>query len=116
MISLEIPHLDSFLDMLIAERAAAKHTVAAYKRDLTHAAEFFGKRRSKINTADGAAVNDYMGSLGGLAAASRARRLSALRQYYRFLVSEKIRADDPTAGLESPKLPKNLPGVMSAAE
>ncbi|MBI3419226.1 MAG: tyrosine recombinase [Proteobacteria bacterium] len=65
---------------------------------------------------DGAEAGNYLGSLKTLAASSRARRLSALRQYFRFLVSENARADDPTAGFESPKLPKNLPSVLSVTE
>jgi integrase/recombinase XerD len=112
----DIPYLDAFLDMLAAERAASKHTLAAYRRDLAHAASFFQRRRKSMEKVGGDEAGSYMNSLVSLAASSRARRLSALRQYYRFLVSEKVRDDDPTAGLESPRLPKNLPNVLSALE
>ncbi|HVY12398.1 MAG TPA: site-specific tyrosine recombinase XerD [Alphaproteobacteria bacterium] len=106
-----VPYLDAFLDMLAAERAASKNTLAAYKRDLTDAAAFLKRRKKSLSEADSAEIGAYLASLGTLAATSRARRLSALRQYYRFLISENVRAADPTAGLESPKQPKNLPGV-----
>jgi integrase/recombinase XerD len=111
-----IPYLDAFLDMLAAERGASKHTLAAYRRDLSHAASFFQRCRKSMAEVAGSEAGGYIQSLVSLAASSRARRLSALRQYYRFLVSEKVRGDDPTAGLESPRLPKNLPDVLSAQE
>jgi integrase/recombinase XerD len=111
-----VPYLEAFLEMLAAERNASKHTLAAYRRDLAHASAFFERRKKPLNEAESAGAGDYLASLATLAATSKARRLSALRQYFRFLVSEGIREDDPTHVLESPKLPKNLPSVLTQAE
>jgi integrase/recombinase XerD len=113
---MEIPYLSAFLEMLMAERAAAKNTIAAYRRDLSHAAEFMQRRKRKLNDVKQEEAEAYIGSIQALAATTRARRLSALRQYYRFLISEKARSDDPTSGLDGPKLPKNLPGVLSVVQ
>ncbi len=112
----DTPYLDAFLDMLAAERNAAANTLAAYGRDLSQAAAYFKRRGKELDKITGPDVARYLASLSRLAARSRARKLAALRQYFRFLASENFRADDPCAAEESPRLPQNLPGVLTAAE
>jgi len=104
---------DAFLAMLVAERGASANTLAAYRRDMAQFAGFCQHHKKAMVTADAADVAQFIHSLAGLAPRSRARKLSVLKQYYRFLVSEKIRADDPTAAIAAPKLPRHLPQIMA---
>ncbi len=110
--------LESFLEMLSAERGAAVHTLDAYRRDLL---DFAGHLRNKSRTFTNSSagdVRDYLASLSaaGLKASTQARRLSALRQMHRFLLDEDIRADDPTSAIESPKRGRPLPKVVTEAQ
>ncbi len=104
--------------MLAAERGAAANTIEAYVRDLTDAESFLGRRRTSLAQARRADLTAYLAGLeaAGLSARTAARRLSALRQYYRFLVSDGLRADDPSAAIESPQTGKALPKLLSEAE
>ena len=104
--------------MLAAERAAAVHTRDAYRRDLTDFAAHLARRGLAPATADAAAIRGYLAALNqrGLAAASVARRLSALRHYYRFLQGERVRADLPTTGIDRPRTRRHLPRVLGEAE
>ena len=105
--------IELFLDMLAAERGASANTLDAYRRDLTNfSADLAG---SGVATADSEALRAHLGRLGqrGLATASVARRLSAIRQLYRFLYSEGHRGDDPAAAIEGPKRGRSLPKVLS---
>lgn len=106
--------LEAFLEMLAAERGAARNTLAAYRRDLLDFRAAAG-RLAEVSAED---VRAYLADLArrGLAATSQARKLSALRQFFRFLVAEGMRADDPTAAAERPKPRKSLPKLMSVAE
>lgn len=108
-------HVALFLEMLSAERGAAANTLEAYSRDLADFLAFLGKRRRKATTARGEDISDYLETLtaAGLAASSRARRLSALRQFFRFLFAEDYRKDDPAASIEGPKRGRPLPKVLS---
>jgi integrase/recombinase XerD len=110
--------IDLFLDMLAAERGAGPNTLAAYGRDLADFAAYLGAKGRPLATATTDDVRGYLGQLGkrGLAATSVARRLSAIRQLYRFLYAEGRRADDPTAILEGPKRGRTVPKVLSIAE
>ncbi|MGH6980924.1 MAG: site-specific integrase, partial [Stellaceae bacterium] len=89
-------HLEQFLEMLAAERGAARLTIAAYRNDLMAAARF--QKRGTLDAADSDDLRAYLVHLArqGLAPRSAARKLSALRQFFRFLVLERRRADDPT--------------------
>src|SRR5438105_718204 len=102
--------IELFLDMLAAERGASANTLDAYRRDL---ADF--SAGANVATADSDALRAYLGRLAkrGLAPASVARRLSAIRQLYRFLYSEGHRSDDPAAVIEGPKRGRSLPKVLS---
>jgi integrase/recombinase XerD len=110
--------VELFLDMLAAERGAGKNTLDAYRNDL---ADLAAHLRATGRTIAGADTDDLRGFLSGLAergfkASSLARRLSAVRQLYRFLYAEEKRGDDPAAVLEGPKRGRTLPKVLSIAE
>jgi len=106
--------LEAFLEMLAAERGASANTLAAYRRDLAD----FREQVATLSSASAAELRNYLTSLSrrGLAASSQARRLSALRQFFRFLVAEGLRADDPSATAERPKPRRSLPRLLSVAE
>jgi integrase/recombinase XerD len=111
-------HVEALLEMLAAERGAARNTLAAYQADLADFGRFAQARGSAVGRAEAATLRAYLESLSasGLAARSAARRLSALRQFYRFLLREGVRDDDPTMLLDSPRLPGSLPKYLSEAE
>lgn len=117
-------HVDAFLDMLMAERGAALNTRQAYERDLIDAGRWLGKAGVALENATTEHLRDYLAGLAasggrdGAPTAPRtvARRLSALRQFYRFLVSEGRRADDPSSVLDSPKQGRPLPKVLAVDE
>ena len=120
--------IDAFLDMLTAERGAALNTRHAYWRDLADVSLYLrSERKSDVDTATTADIKAYLDHLANkthvkgknksqIAVRTVARRLSALRQFYRYLVSENIRKDDPTSTLESPKQGRTLPKTLSEAE
>ena len=105
--------LENFLEMLAAERGAAENTLAGYRRDLEDFSDFLG--RKKLADAASEDVSAYLGSLNrrGFAETSQARRLSALKQFFKFLYSEGSRDDDPTRTLAAPKKRASLPKVLS---
>jgi integrase/recombinase XerD len=110
--------IELFLDMLAAERGASRNTLDAYRRDLTDFSADLTKAGAAIAAADSDALRAHLERLHkrGLAPASVARRLSAIRQLYRFLYSESHRSDDPAAVLEGPKRGRSLPKVLSVKQ
>jgi len=110
--------IDLYLDMLAAERGAARNTLEAYRRDLTDFAGHLATQRRTIAAATSDDIRHYLGDLAerAFSAASVARRLSAIRQLYRFLYAEGHRTDDPAAVLEGPKRGRPLPKVLSVRE
>lgn len=110
--------VDSFLEMLLAERGASANTVEAYRRDLADAVGFLVPRRSSLGAAGGDDLRAYLSDLDarGLAARTAARRLSALRQFYRFLYADGLRPDDPTAVLDAPRQGRALPKILTEDE
>jgi len=104
--------------MLAAERGAARLTIAAYSNDLTDLADFLGARGQPLENAGSAALHDYLADTRSrrLAPRTLARRLSAMRQFYRFLLAEGVRADDPTAQLDAPRLGRPLPKILAEDE
>jgi integrase/recombinase XerD len=111
-------YVESFLEMLAAERGAAKNTLDAYRRDLTDFATFMGRRGRPVHDAKAADLSAYLSHLAAqdFAATSQARRLSALRQFHGFLYAEGIRADNPTGPIESPRKRRALPKTLSEAD
>jgi integrase/recombinase XerD len=109
---------DLFLDMIATERNASKNTLDAYKRDLDDYAEFLSGKKSDFRSADTQTIRNYLSALAKreLAAATVARKLSAIRQLHRFLYTEGQRKDDPSAVLEGPKRGRTLPKIMSVGE
>lgn len=111
-------HVEAFLEMLAAERGAARNTLAAYEADLTDFSAVAAARGQAVAEADAATLQAYMAGLGqaGLSARTAARRLSALRQFHRFLLRENLRPDDPTSLLDTPRLPRSLPKYLGEQE
>jgi integrase/recombinase XerD len=107
--------IDLYLDMLAAERGAAANTLEAYRRDLEDFSAYLTEHGATIAAGESEDIRRYLGALDrrSFSAASVARRLSAIRQLYRFLYAESIRRDDPAAALEGPKRARPLPKVMS---
>ena len=104
-----------FLDMLAAERGAAGNTLQAYRRDLDDYFAFLAETKVGPLAAGAATIRAFMASLDerGLKASSAARRLSAVRQFHRFLYAEGYAEADPTAAVEGPKRGRALPKVLS---
>ena len=111
-------HIDSFLEMLSAERGLAKNSLLAYETDLADFSGFLAGRGENPETIGTDALRLYMQGLSddGMAASTAARRLSALRQFFKFLVQENIRKDDPAALLDAPKRARPLPKLLSEDE
>lgn len=107
--------LAQFLDMLMAERGAAAHTIDAYTRDLSEFLAFLAAKGVTAKKATSDHLRIFLAGLArkGLAPTSRARKLSAIRQFYRFLLAEGVRKDDPSSSIDSPKLPRPLPKILS---
>jgi integrase/recombinase XerD len=110
--------LDRFLEMMAAERGAAKNTLDAYRRDLEHYAAFAGTAGPGLRQIEAAGIRTYLHGLEteGLAASTAARRLSAIRQLHRFLYAEQLAPRDPCGTVASPKKRQALPKVMSVDE
>jgi integrase/recombinase XerD len=107
-----------FLDMLAAERGARPNTLAAYRSDLDDFSDYLISTGTRLADAGSNDIRGYLGELArrGLQPASVARKLSAVRQLYRFLYAERYRADDPAAILEGPKRGRALPKTLSIGE
>jgi integrase/recombinase XerD len=109
---------EAFLEMMAVERAASKNTLTAYAKDLEDAAGFLAGRGRDLASASPEDVEAYVRALSdrGLAAATAARRRSALRQFYRFVLGEGWRPDDPSRRLEAPKKGRPLPKILTREE
>jgi integrase/recombinase XerD len=112
------PWAEVFLEMMAVERGAARHTLDAYRRDLADYGGFLRARGLSVETAEGAAVRAYLSELSrqGMAASTAARRLSAIRQFHRFVYLEGGRADDPTQTVDGPRRQRPLPRLLDQAE
>src|SRR4051812_43775608 len=107
--------INLFLDMLAAEQGAGDNTLDAYRRDLVDFSEFLGHSGQNFAGAETEALRDYLADLDtrGFKSSSVARRLSAMRHLFRFLLNERIRGDDPAAILSGPRRGRGLPKVLS---
>ena len=110
--------INLFLDMMAAEQGAGDNTLDAYRRDLTDFSEFLGSCGQSFASAETQALRDYLADLDarGFKSSSVARRLSAMRHLFRFLLNERIRSDDPAAILSGPKRGRGLPKVLSISD
>lgn len=110
--------ITAFTEMMAAERGAAANTIAAYTRDLEDCREFLDTRRRTFANAQTADLRAYLADVvsRGLAPKTQARRLSALREFYKYLYTEKIRKDNPSDALDSPRTGRSLPKYLSEAE
>lgn len=110
--------IESFLEMLSVERGAARNTLEAYARDLGNYAGFLKKRRQSALHASAADIRAYLSALSdlGLAASTAARRLSAIKQFHKFLYAEGLSDTNPAAVIETPRRAKALPKVLSEAD
>ena len=110
--------IEAFLEMAAAERGLARNTIDAYRRDLACFAAHLALSRVALAEAETASVRGFMAAQrrSGISARSAARRLSCLRQFYRFLLTDGRRDDDPTGTVDSPALPRTLPGVLTEEE
>src|SRR6195952_108555 len=107
-----------FLDMLAAEQGAGVNTLDAYRRDLTDFSAFLASTGQGFINAETQVLRDYLADLDtrGFKSSSAARRLSAMRHLFRFLLNERIRGDDPAAILSGPKRGRGLPKVLSISD
>ncbi|WP_127090592.1 site-specific tyrosine recombinase XerD [Aquabacter cavernae] len=107
-----------FLDMQAVERGASANTLDAYRRDLSDLSEFLSGQGTSLAAAETGALRAYLADLDGrgLKSTTIARRLSALRQLYRFLYAEGHRGEDPAAILEGPKRGRPLPKVLTVED
>jgi integrase/recombinase XerD len=110
--------INLFLDMLAAEQGAGPNTLDAYRRDLTDFSEFLARNGFSFAGAQTQSLRDYLADLDtrSFKSSSVARRLSAMRHLFRFLLNERIRSDDPAAILSGPKRGRGLPKVLSIAD
>jgi len=110
--------INLFLDMLAAEQGAGDNTLDAYRRDLADLSEFLARTGKGFAGVETQALRDYLADLDvrGFKSSSVARRLSAMRHLFRFLMNERIRNDDPAAILSGPKRGRGLPKVLSISD
>ncbi len=110
--------LSAFIDMLAAERGAARNTQEAYRRDLTDYIDYLHRAGQAPLSVATETLRAYLATLGArdLTGSTIARRISALRQFHKFLYVDRHRGDDPAAALEGPRRHKSAPGVLSIGE
>ncbi|WP_028034779.1 site-specific tyrosine recombinase XerD [Chelativorans sp. J32] len=110
--------IEAFLEMMAAERGASDNTLASYRRDLEDADGFLSASCGGLAKAGSADIRNYIADMTarGFAATTQARKLSSLRQFFKFLYAEGLRGDDPTGVLDSPKKGRPLPKTLSEAE
>lgn len=118
MANLAAPLIASFVDYLNVERGLALNTRESYERDLRHYCAYLSSRKSSVERATRTLIISYLLYMEkeGRATATVARRLAAIKSFYRYLLQERVISQDPTDKLESPKLEKRFPTVMSVKE
>lgn len=110
--------LEAFLEMLSAERGAARNTLLSYERDLRGYGDSLSQMKRSFSNSTSEAIASHLSQRvrEGAAPSTQARHLSAIRQFHKFLFAEGIREDDPSATIDSPKLGRPLPKVLSMEE
>lgn len=114
----DLAQIEQFLDALWLEKNLAENTLSAYRRDLTLLVEWLHKHELNVENAQSSDLQQLLAERveGGYKATSSARLLSAMRRFFQHLYREKLRQDDPSAQLASPKLPQRLPKDLSEAQ
>ena len=109
---------EAFLEMMAAERGAAANTLTAYGRDLEDASGYLARSGHDLAGATAEQIEGYFEDLGarGLSPATAARRRAAVRQFYRFVLGEGWRSDDPSRRVDAPKQGRPLPKILSRDE
>ena len=110
--------VEAFLEILLVERGAALNTLAAYRRDILDLQAFLKGRGETFSSTGRGSLESYLAHLKSAAMAPRtsARRLSSLRQFFQYLYQSGLRADDPTSGLDAPRIGRSLPKILSETE
>ena len=110
--------LEIFLEMIAVERAVSPNTILAYKSDLCQFIYFLSSRKRELLSADSDNIRDYLKLLrkNQRSTNSHARKLSVIKQFYRFLYAERFRIDDPASKIDGPKLGKPVPKYLSEAQ
>lgn len=110
--------VEEFLGWMAAERGRSTNTLSAYRRDLTGYCAWLTERSSDVHCVTAAEVERFVGDRRalGVAASSLARQMAAVRTFHRFMVSESLRADDPTADFEGVRVPAGIPKPLSEEE
>lgn len=110
-----VANIKHFLNMIATEKGAAANTIAAYRRDLEQFCEFVGKDELEVQGAD---ISNFIADLNyrGISAKTIARKLSAIREFYKFLFLDKKIKDNPAADVLSPRLDKPLPKFLTEDE
>ncbi|MFK7902033.1 MAG: site-specific tyrosine recombinase XerD [Nitratireductor sp.] len=110
--------IESFLEMMAAERGASENTLSAYNRDLERYSNFLSQNNLSLDKCESEHVRRFLQGAAkeGLSASSQARLLSSVRQLHKFLFAEGIRSDDPSTVVEAPKQGRSLPKVLSVNE
>jgi integrase/recombinase XerD len=110
--------IEAFLEMMAVERAAARNTLTAYGKDLADAQAFLAPRGRDLADASAEDIEAYFGRMGalGLSPATAARRRASVRGFYRFVLGEGWRADDPSRRVDAPKQGRPLPQVLSRGD
>lgn len=108
-------HIEAFLEMLSAERGAAINTIEAYRRDLEDFSASIAQGGKSVTEVIPDDIRQYLGELSnqGLAASTTARKLSAVRQFFKFLYAEGVRKDNPATVIDRPRLSRPLPKTLS---
>lgn len=111
----DFSHIEAFLEMLSAERGAALNTIEAYRRDLNDFSASISTRNTSVVEVVADDIRQYLVGLSdqGLAASSTARKLSVVRQFYKFLYAEGVRSDNPATTIDRPRLARPLPKTLS---
>lgn len=110
--------IEAFLEMMAAERGASDNTLSSYRRDLEDADAYLSAACQGLASATADGIREYLGDLvsRGFAPTTQARKLSSLRQFFKFLYAEGMRGDDPTGVLDSPRKGRPLPKTLSESE
>lgn len=108
-------HIEAFLEMMAAERGASRHTQEAYRRDLNQFEAFLISRKHTAEQAQSNDIQDFLAQLyrANMSPKTVARKLSSIKQFYRFLCIDNIRKDDPTRTIDAPRQGNSLPKYMS---